>query len=279
VATERITADACYPRHRHQEFLRFLKKVAAAHPDVELHIVADNYSAHKHRVVKAWLRDNPRITLHFTPTSCSWLNIVEIFFGIITRQAIRRSTFHSVKDLTAAIGAFIDGYFDRCTPFAWTKDADELLAKIRPSKSARQGLTPRDTRSSCPAAAPVSARTTPGQELLRLDQGELTSRHRNFDKHRVPPLARHAVARRFKPQNFGMLRLNLEHPHVRLMWKHSAGRAGVVVDERRQRIASLDWHNALIPVTAVDDLERHALAVRNPDLHRREPLVGLQGDL
>jgi len=84
--------------------------------------------------VKAWLAGNPRITLHFTLTSCSWLNMVEIFFGIITRQAIRRGTFRSVKDLTTAIGACIDAYNDRCTPFAWTKDADVLLAKIRPSK-------------------------------------------------------------------------------------------------------------------------------------------------
>ena len=134
VATGKITADACYPRHRHQEFLRFLKMVAAAHPGVELHIVADNYATHKHPEVKAWLASNPRVALHFTPTGCSWLNMVEIFFGIITRQAIRRGTFRSVKDLIAAIGAFIDAYNDRCQPFTWTKDADELLAKIRPSK-------------------------------------------------------------------------------------------------------------------------------------------------
>ena len=141
VATGKITADACYPRHRHQEFLRFLRKVAAAHPAIDLHIVADNYAAHKHPAVKAWLKDNPRITLHFTPTSCSWLNMVEIFFGIITRQAIRRGTFRSVKDLTTAIGTFIDAYNDRCTPFAWTKDADELLAKIRPAKSDRERVS------------------------------------------------------------------------------------------------------------------------------------------
>jgi len=135
VATGKITADACYPRHRHQEFLRFLKKVAAAHPGVQLHVVLDNYGTHKHPAVRAWLKDNTRITLHFTPTGCSWLNMVEIFFGIITRQAIRRGTFRSVKDLTAAIGAFIDAYNDRCQPFSWTKDADELLAKIRPSRN------------------------------------------------------------------------------------------------------------------------------------------------
>jgi len=98
--------------------------------------VADNYAALKHLAVKAWLKESPRVTLHFTPTSCSWLNMVETFFGIIiTRQAFRHGTFHSVKDLTAAIGAFIDAYNDRCTPITWTKDADELLAKIKPSTS------------------------------------------------------------------------------------------------------------------------------------------------
>ena len=92
VATGKVT-DACYPRHRHEEFLRFLKQVAKAYPRVELHIVVDNYATHKHPDVKAWLAKNPRITMHFTPTSGSWLNMVEIFFGIITRQAIRRGTF------------------------------------------------------------------------------------------------------------------------------------------------------------------------------------------
>jgi transposase len=134
VATGRITADACYPKHWHQEFLKFLKKVAA-HPGVELRVVCDNYATHKHPAVKAWLKENPRVTLHFTPTGCSWLNMVEIFFGIITGQAIRRGTYRSVKDLTAAIGRFIDAYNDRCQPFTWTKDADELLSKIKPSKN------------------------------------------------------------------------------------------------------------------------------------------------
>src|SRR5215469_2453251 len=131
IATGKITADACYPRHRHQEFLKFLQQVAVAHPGVELHVVLDNYGTHKHPEVRKWLArpENQRITLHFTPTGCSWLNMVEIFFGIITRQAIRRGSFRSVKDLTAAIGAFIDAYNDRCHPFSWTKDADELLAK------------------------------------------------------------------------------------------------------------------------------------------------------
>ena len=133
VATGKVT-DACYPRHRHEEFLRFLRQVARAYPRVRLHIVADNYATHKHPDVQAWLAKNPRITLHFTPTSGSWLNMVEIFFGIITRQAIRRGTFRSVKDLIAAIETFIDGWNERCQPFTWTKTADQLLDHCKPGK-------------------------------------------------------------------------------------------------------------------------------------------------
>jgi transposase len=128
VATGRVE-QACLPRHRHQEFLRFLKQVAKAYPRVPLHLVCDNYATHKHPAVKAWLARNPRITLHFTPTSGSWMNLVEIFFGIITRQAIRRGTFGSVRDLIQAITRFIDGWNERCQPFIWTKDADTIIAK------------------------------------------------------------------------------------------------------------------------------------------------------
>jgi transposase len=128
VATGRVE-QACLSRHRHQEFLTFLRQVAKAYPRVKLHVVCDNYATHKHPAVKAWLARNPRITLHFTPTSGSWLNMVEIFFGIITRQAIRRGTFTSVGDLIEAISGFIDGWNERCQPFVWTKDADTIIAK------------------------------------------------------------------------------------------------------------------------------------------------------
>jgi transposase/transposase-like protein len=130
IATGKVV-DACYPRHRHVEFLDFLKHVAKAYPRRELHVVLDNYGTHKHPTVRAWLARNPRIVLHFTPTSGSWLNMVEIFFGIITRQAIRRGTFTSVHDLIAAIRRFIDGWNERCEPFVWTKPADEILAKAK----------------------------------------------------------------------------------------------------------------------------------------------------
>jgi len=139
-ATGEVT-DACYPRHRHQEFLKFLKKVAAAYPAQELHVVCDNYSTHKHAEVKAWLVKNPRITLHFTPTGYSWLNLVECFFSIITRQAIRRGSFTSVKQLVATIGTFIDDWNDHPRPFTWTKDAGEIISKINCAKTKTSGLT------------------------------------------------------------------------------------------------------------------------------------------
>ena len=131
VATGKVT-DACYPRHRNVEFLKFLRQVAKAYPRRKLHIVVDNYAAHKHPNVAKWLARNPRITLHFTPTSASWLNLVETFFSIITRQAIHRGSFTSVPDLIAAIRRFIDAHNDRCEPFTWTKTADDILAKLKP---------------------------------------------------------------------------------------------------------------------------------------------------
>ena len=126
IATGKVT-QTCYPRHRSDEFLKFLKTVAKAYPRVPLHLVVDNYATHKHPRVKAWLTTNPRITMHFTPTSGSWMNMVEIFFGIITRQAIRRGVFHSVADLRATITRFIDNWNQHCQPFTWTKTADQIL--------------------------------------------------------------------------------------------------------------------------------------------------------
>jgi transposase len=144
VATGRVV-DACFDRHRHQEFLHFPRQVARAYPRRELHVVCDNYASHKHPAVRAWLAKHPRITLHFTPTSGSWMNLVEVFFGIITRQAIRRGTFTSVADLETAIGIYIDAWNQRCRPFTWTKDADTILAKATPPKN-RKTHTSSETR-------------------------------------------------------------------------------------------------------------------------------------
>jgi transposase len=141
VATGKIT-DACLPRHRHQEFLRFLRQVAKAYPRRELHIICDNYATHKHPRITAWLARNSRVTLHFTPTAGSWLNMVEIFFGIITRQAIRRGSFDSVRELVDAIRRFIDNWNERCEPFSWIKDADAILTKAQPpSKTKGSSIT------------------------------------------------------------------------------------------------------------------------------------------
>ncbi|MDQ2850787.1 MAG: IS630 family transposase [Actinomycetota bacterium] len=128
IATGTVTG-ACKPRHRHQEFLAFLKQIARAYPDQELHLVMDNYATHKTAGVRDWLEANPRIVVHFTPTSGSWLNLVEVWFGIIERQAIHRGSFGSVKDLNAKIRRFVDGWNDRCHPFVWTKTAEQILKK------------------------------------------------------------------------------------------------------------------------------------------------------
>ena len=130
VATGKVT-DRCYDRHTNAEFLDFLKLVARTYPRRQLHVVCDNYATHKHPNVQTWLAKHPRVQLHFTPTSGSWLNMVEIFFGIITKQAIRRGTFDSVRDLKRAIRTYIDGWNDRCQPFIWTKDADTILTRTR----------------------------------------------------------------------------------------------------------------------------------------------------
>lgn len=126
VATGKVT-DACYERHGKAELGDFLRKVAKAYPRRRLHVVVDNYHTHKHPQIKAWLARNPRIPLHFTPTSGLWPNLVEVFFGIIIRQAIRRGSFDSVAQPVTAIRAFITGWNDRCHPSTWTKTADETL--------------------------------------------------------------------------------------------------------------------------------------------------------
>jgi transposase len=128
IATGQVTG-VCKPRHRHQEFLVFLRHLARGYPDQELHLIMDNYAAHKHPKVKAWLAANPRIQIHFTPTSGSWLNLVEVWFGIIERQALHRGAFPSVRELMIKIRAFINGWNDRCQPFVWTKTADQILTK------------------------------------------------------------------------------------------------------------------------------------------------------
>lgn len=121
----------CRPRHRHQEFLAFLRAIDKAVPDeLDIHCIADNYASHKHPKVRAWLAERPRWHMHFVPTYSSWLNQVERFFSIITSRAIRRGSFNSVKDLIRKIDRFVNSYNETCKPFTWTATADSILEKI-----------------------------------------------------------------------------------------------------------------------------------------------------
>ena len=118
-------------RHRHQEFIRFLGAIERQVPAGKvIHVILDNYAAHKHPKVRAWLARHPRWVFHFTPTSASWLNAVEGFFSVLTRRRPKRGTFHSIVDLQAAINRYIDEHNNDPKPFVWTKSADTILAKL-----------------------------------------------------------------------------------------------------------------------------------------------------
>jgi transposase len=122
----------CMQRHRHQEFIRFLNTIEAQVPAGKMvHVILDNYAAHKHPKVRAWLDRHERFTFHFTPTSCSWLNAVEGFFAKLTRQRLKRGVFHSVVDLQAAINRYVAETNTRPKPFIWTADPDDIIAAVR----------------------------------------------------------------------------------------------------------------------------------------------------
>jgi transposase len=122
----------CMARHRHQEWIKFLKLIDEQTPaDRDLHLIADNYSTHKHPKVQKWLKRHPRFHMHFIPTSSSWLNMVERWFREITDKRIRRGTFHSVPQLIAAIEAYIAQHNENPHSFTWTAKAEDILAKVR----------------------------------------------------------------------------------------------------------------------------------------------------
>jgi transposase len=126
----------CMPRHRHQEFIKFLKRIdAQTPPELDLHPIVDNYATHKHPKVKAWLKRHERFHLHFIPTSSSWLNLVERWFREITDKRIRRGVFKSVAQLIEAIGAYIDEHNDNPRPFIWTAKAEDILEKVRRARA------------------------------------------------------------------------------------------------------------------------------------------------
>lgn len=127
----------CMPRHRHQEFIRFLNKIDAAMPTgLDLHLIVDNYGTHKHPRVKSWLRRHPRFHLHFIPTSSSWLNLIERWFREITDKRIRRGSFKTVPELVAAIEDYLKSHNQNPRVFVWKASADSILAKIAKCKEA-----------------------------------------------------------------------------------------------------------------------------------------------
>jgi transposase len=131
----------CLPRHRHREFLRFLRLIDQKTPQgLDLHLVVDNYATHKTPAVKRWLKAHPRFHLHFTPTSASWLNMVERFFAEITRNRIRRGAFTSVAELKTAIMDYLENHNADPKPFVWTKSAGEILEKVARAKQALESL-------------------------------------------------------------------------------------------------------------------------------------------
>jgi len=130
IANGRVLTD-CQPRHRHQEYLSFLRQIDANVPsELDVHLVVDNNAVHKHEKVKAWLARHPRYHVHFVPTYSSWLNQVERWFSLITQRAIRRGSFRSVKELIAKIEQFVSTYNEQAKPFMWVATAESILAKI-----------------------------------------------------------------------------------------------------------------------------------------------------
>jgi len=131
----------CMPRHRHQEFIRFLKKIdQETAAGLDLHIIVDNYSAHKHPRVNSWLKRHTRFHMHFTPTSSSWLNLVERWFGNLTKKRIRRGSFHNVKVLIEAIFDYIDNNNQNPHVFVWTAPVERIMNKIAECKEALEAL-------------------------------------------------------------------------------------------------------------------------------------------
>ena len=133
----------CYSRHRHQEFLKFLRRLEGEFPGtIALHLVMDNYGTHKHPNVQAWLKRHPRFVPHFVPTSSSWLNLVERWFGELTAKAVRRGSFASVADLEAAIAQFLEAWNEHPNPFVWTATVESIQAKLARCRQTLEQIKP-----------------------------------------------------------------------------------------------------------------------------------------
>ena len=136
-ALEGQVISMCDDRHRHQEWLKFLRVIDYVIPaDKQVHMIVDNYATHKHPKVERWLKRHPRFHMHFTPTGCSWLNMVERFFRDLTENRLRRGVFRSVEELIAAIGEYVDRHNEKPKPFIWTAKATDILEKVKRARAA-----------------------------------------------------------------------------------------------------------------------------------------------
>ena len=151
VATGKVIGQ-CMQRHRHQEWLRFLRRIKAETPkNLDLHLIADNYARPKHASVRVWLKRHPRFHMHFTPTSACWLQQVERFFGLITEDRIRCGVFNSVAQLEAVIQEYLENHHADPEPFIWTASATTILEKVARGRQALEvgtlrSLTPKRLR-------------------------------------------------------------------------------------------------------------------------------------
>ncbi len=158
IATGEVTGS-CYPRHTHEEFLAFLNRLVKAYPRRPLHVVLDNSSTHSTPEVKAWLERHRRVQFHFTPTSASWMNMVEIWFSILTKQQVRRGVYHDVPELISAIEHFIEGYNERARPFVWTKTAEHSSKRPPKDKTLQRRCTSHALPSGAVRDLPTTSRT------------------------------------------------------------------------------------------------------------------------
>jgi transposase len=142
VLAGKVTGD-CYKRHRHQEFLKFLRRIDREFRGQRpLHLVMDNYGTHSTAEVKTWLKSHPRFTVHYVPTSCSWLNLIERWFAELTNKRIRRGSFLSVEDLTTAIEEFLAVWNEKPKPFVWTATVDSMVAKLARCRQTLEQIQP-----------------------------------------------------------------------------------------------------------------------------------------
>ena len=133
----------CFQRHRHQEFLRFLRRLDNEFPGkTPLHLVMDNYGTHKHPHVKAWMKKHPRFVPHFVPTSSSWLNLVERWFGELTAKRVRRGSFSSVQELQNAIAEFLTNWNEKPKPFIWTATVESIQTKLARCRQTLEQIQP-----------------------------------------------------------------------------------------------------------------------------------------